>query len=106
MLVKVYRDDSAPGEHKKTAHYQIWRDTVTEMMAELRQKRRSWTDCCSYSFSNINARPLSTAASGCITHLYTNKFVRSFIRLPFGSAIDLADHHPSSTERVEGWLWV
>jgi autoinducer 2-degrading protein len=36
VLVEVYRDDSAPGEHKKTAHYQTWRDTVAEMMAEPR----------------------------------------------------------------------
>ena len=36
VLVEVYRDDSAPAEHKKTAHYQAWRDTVAEMMAEPR----------------------------------------------------------------------
>jgi quinol monooxygenase YgiN len=35
-LIEVYRDDSAPGEHKKTAHYQTWRDTVADMMAEPR----------------------------------------------------------------------
>jgi autoinducer 2-degrading protein len=36
VLVEVYRDDSAPAEHKKTAHYQVWRDTVAEMVAEPR----------------------------------------------------------------------
>jgi quinol monooxygenase YgiN len=28
VLIEVYCDDSAPAEHKKTAHYQTWRDTV------------------------------------------------------------------------------
>jgi (4S)-4-hydroxy-5-phosphonooxypentane-2,3-dione isomerase len=37
ILVEVYRDDKAPAEHKKTAHYQNWRDTVAEMMAEPRK---------------------------------------------------------------------
>jgi quinol monooxygenase YgiN len=36
VLVEVYRDESAPAEHKKTAHYQVWRDTVAEMMAKPR----------------------------------------------------------------------
>ena len=36
VLVEVYRDETAPAEHKKTAHYQTWRDTVAEMMAEPR----------------------------------------------------------------------
>jgi hypothetical protein len=36
VLVEVYRSDSAPAEHKKTAHCQTWRDTVAEMMAEPR----------------------------------------------------------------------
>jgi quinol monooxygenase YgiN len=35
-LVEVCHSDSAPGEHKKTAHYQKWRDTVVDMMAEPR----------------------------------------------------------------------
>jgi autoinducer 2-degrading protein len=35
-VVEVYRDADAPAEHKKTAHYQTWRDTVAEMMAEPR----------------------------------------------------------------------
>jgi quinol monooxygenase YgiN len=36
VLVEVYRTPEDPAEHKKTAHYQIWRDTVAEMMAEPR----------------------------------------------------------------------
>ena len=37
VLVEVYRDDKAPAAHKETAHYQTWRDTVADMMAEPRQ---------------------------------------------------------------------
>jgi quinol monooxygenase YgiN len=40
VLVEVYRDARAPGAHKETAHYQRWRDTVAEMMAEPRSSRR------------------------------------------------------------------
>ena len=36
VLVEVYRTATDPGEHKETAHYQTWRDTVAEMMAEPR----------------------------------------------------------------------
>ena len=36
VLVEVYRTPDDPAEHKKTAHYQKWRDTVAEMMAEPR----------------------------------------------------------------------
>jgi quinol monooxygenase YgiN len=36
MLVEVYRTPDDPAEHKKTGHYQAWRDTVAEMMAEPR----------------------------------------------------------------------
>jgi quinol monooxygenase YgiN len=35
-LVEVYRTPEAPAAHKETAHYQVWRDTVAEMMAEPR----------------------------------------------------------------------
>ena len=35
-LVEVHRTPDDPAEHKKTAHYQTWRDTVAEMMAEPR----------------------------------------------------------------------
>lgn len=37
ILVEVYRTTEAPAEHKQTAHYQKWRDTVADMMAEPRQ---------------------------------------------------------------------
>ena len=33
VLVEVYRTAEAPAQHKETAHYQTWRDTVAEMMA-------------------------------------------------------------------------
>ena len=36
VLVEVYRTPDDPAEHKMTAHYQTWRDTVAEMMAEPR----------------------------------------------------------------------
>jgi len=36
VLVEVYRTSEAPVQHKETAHYLTWRDTVTEMMAEPR----------------------------------------------------------------------
>jgi quinol monooxygenase YgiN len=36
QLLEVYRSADAPARHKETAHYQHWRDTVTEMMAEPR----------------------------------------------------------------------
>jgi quinol monooxygenase YgiN len=36
VLVEVYRSVEATVEHKQTAHYEVWRDTVTEMMAEPR----------------------------------------------------------------------
>ncbi|MBM3824993.1 MAG: antibiotic biosynthesis monooxygenase [Verrucomicrobia bacterium] len=36
LLVEVYRNPEAPGRHKETAHYALWRDTVAPMMAEPR----------------------------------------------------------------------
>ena len=36
VLVEVYRTADDPARHKETAHYQEWRDTVAEMMAEPR----------------------------------------------------------------------
>ena len=36
VLVEVYRTDQDPGKHKETIHYQKWRDTVADMMAEPR----------------------------------------------------------------------
>ncbi len=36
VLVEVYRTSAAPAQHKETAHYRGWRDTVESMMAEPR----------------------------------------------------------------------
>ena len=36
ILVEVYRTPEDPAKHKETAHYQTWRDTVEDMMAESR----------------------------------------------------------------------
>ncbi|UCG57818.1 MAG: antibiotic biosynthesis monooxygenase [Phycisphaerales bacterium] len=36
VLVEVYRTSDDPARHKETAHYQKWRETVAEMMAEPR----------------------------------------------------------------------
>jgi quinol monooxygenase YgiN len=36
VLIEVYRTPEAPAQHKETAHYLKWRDTVTDMMAEPR----------------------------------------------------------------------
>ncbi len=36
VLVEVYRTPEDPGKHKETSHYQKWRDTVADMMAEPR----------------------------------------------------------------------
>lgn len=36
ILVEVYRTPDDPARHKETAHYQKWRDTVADMMAEPR----------------------------------------------------------------------
>jgi autoinducer 2-degrading protein len=36
ILVEVYRTPEDPARHKETAHYQTWRDTVEDMMAEPR----------------------------------------------------------------------
>ena len=40
MLVEVYRSDTAPAEHKKTEHYQKWRETVADLMAEDRHSMK------------------------------------------------------------------
>lgn len=37
VLVEVYRSPEDAAKHKETAHYQTWRDTVADMMAEPRQ---------------------------------------------------------------------
>jgi autoinducer 2-degrading protein len=36
VLVEVYRTPDDPAKHKETAHYNEWRETVAEMMAEPR----------------------------------------------------------------------
>lgn len=36
LLVEVYHTKDDAASHKETAHYQKWRDTVAEMMAEPR----------------------------------------------------------------------
>ena len=36
VLVEDYRRPDDAAEHKKTAHYQAWRDAVADMMAEPR----------------------------------------------------------------------
>lgn len=38
VLVEVYRKPEDAASHKETAHYQTWRDTVTDMMAEPRTR--------------------------------------------------------------------
>ena len=43
-LVEVYRTADDPARHKETAHYQTWRDTVADMMAEPR---------CSVKYGNV-----------------------------------------------------
>src|SRR5262245_11818902 len=40
VLVEVYRNEQAPLQHKETAHYAKWRDTVAPMMAEPRSSRK------------------------------------------------------------------
>ncbi len=36
VLVEAYRREADVARHRETAHYQVWRDTVAEMMAEPR----------------------------------------------------------------------
>lgn len=40
VLVEVYRTSEAPARHKKTSHYQAWRDRVAPMMTEARTSIR------------------------------------------------------------------
>lgn len=37
VLVEAYRTIEAPAQHKETAHYKRWKDTVEPMMAEPRR---------------------------------------------------------------------
>lgn len=39
ILVEVYRTKDDPARHRETAHYQTWKDTVSEMVAGPRTKR-------------------------------------------------------------------
>jgi quinol monooxygenase YgiN len=36
VLVEVYRTPDDPAHHKDTAHYKVWRESVSKMMAEPR----------------------------------------------------------------------
>ena len=36
ILVEAYETSDAPAAHKETQHYQVWRHTVADMMAEPR----------------------------------------------------------------------
>jgi quinol monooxygenase YgiN len=36
VLLEAYRTASDPARHKETSHYQKWRDSVADMMAEAR----------------------------------------------------------------------
>jgi (4S)-4-hydroxy-5-phosphonooxypentane-2,3-dione isomerase len=38
LFIEIYRDTAANDAHKGTAHYPVWRDTVTSMMAEPRRR--------------------------------------------------------------------
>ncbi len=40
VLVEVYLTPEAPAQHKETAHYLRWRDTVAPMMASPRQSTK------------------------------------------------------------------
>jgi (4S)-4-hydroxy-5-phosphonooxypentane-2,3-dione isomerase len=39
VLVEVYRTPDDPAEHKKTAHYARWAETVADMLTEPRSKQ-------------------------------------------------------------------
>ncbi len=36
VLLEVYKDEAASNAHKETDHYQRWKETVADMMAEAR----------------------------------------------------------------------
>lgn len=40
VLVEAYRTAEAPAQHKETAHYAVWRDTVAPLMSEPRRAVR------------------------------------------------------------------
>ena len=39
VLVEVYRTKDDPARHKETRHYQVWKETVADLMAVPRAKR-------------------------------------------------------------------
>ena len=39
VLIEVYHGQAGAAEHKQTAHYQTWRDTVAPLMAEPRSSK-------------------------------------------------------------------
>lgn len=39
LLVEVYRTKDDPARHKETPHYQVWKETVANMMAGPRTKQ-------------------------------------------------------------------
>lgn len=53
LLVEVYSNTNAPAEHKNTAHYARWRDTVADMMAEPRSALK-YSNC--FPFQDANWR--------------------------------------------------
>ena len=40
VAYEAYRDEAAAKAHKETSHYRVWRDKVTDWMAEPRQGAR------------------------------------------------------------------
>ncbi len=38
VLVEVYRSESAPANHKQSAHYNVWKDSAEKMMVEPRTR--------------------------------------------------------------------
>lgn len=43
LLVEVYRNEEAPALHKKTFHYNFWRNAVEEMMEKPRVSKKYTT---------------------------------------------------------------
>jgi len=56
VLVEVYRDANATAEHKATAHYAEWRDTVADLMLEPRTSIRFENVCPTDSGWEMPAR--------------------------------------------------
>ena len=58
-LVEVYNTETAPGDHKKTAHYALWAKTVESMMARPRKAEK---------YATVFPAPLHWHQSTFITH--------------------------------------